>query len=148
MFNAISTPDLIAGMGRTMRAAAGAEGEADEYARSQLLSAYSISRLLAAEVRAEAELLAWLRGELLAALAEADGAEASAADSARGRIEEAADSGAVGDALVDLLAELRQLPDSPLRVRVHAVLREMATRELAALATRPQRARKSGNGAQ
>jgi hypothetical protein len=127
-----------------MRAAAGAEGEADEYARSQLLSAYSISRLLAAEVRAEAELLAWLRGELLTALAEADAAEASAAEAARERIEAAADSGAVGDALVDLLAELRQLPGSPLRARVHAVLREMATRELAALATRPQRAKKSG----
>ena len=146
MFNAISTPDLIAGMGRTMRAAAGAEGAADEYARSQLLSAYSISRLLAAEVRAEAELLAWLKGELLAALDAAAGADEADAAAARPRIEEAADSGAVGDALVDLLAELRSRPDSPLRARVHRVLREMARRELAALAARPERARKAVAG--
>jgi len=140
MFNAISTEDLIAGMGRTMRAAA-AEGAADEYARSQLLSAYSISRLLAAEVRAEAALLAWLKGELLAALAAAEGEDAGAAAAVAGRIDNAADSGAVGDALVELLAELRSHPDSTLRGRVHAILREMASRELVALAARPERAR-------
>jgi len=130
MFNPLSAPELIVGMGRTMRAAAG-DGADDDWARGQLLSAYSISRLLAAEVDGEAELLAWLKGALGAALAAADGAEAAAAAA---RIEAAADAGAVGDALVELLATLRERPDPPLRARLHAVLREMTARELATLA--------------
>jgi hypothetical protein len=138
MFNALRTEELIAGMGRTMRAAA-AGGPADDYSRGQLLSAYSISRLLAAEVRAEAELLGWLRGELLVALDEA-GSDPAAALAAE-RIEAAGDAAAIGDALVEVLAELREVePDSGLRRRLHSVLREMAERELLALAARPQRA--------
>lgn len=138
MFNALRTDELIAGMGTTMRAAAAAEGPADEYARGQLLSAFSVSRLLAAEVRATPGLLAWLKGELDAALA------ASGSDHAisREQIAQAADGNEVGDALVDLLAELRREGRDPeLRHRLHAVLREMAARELAALAARPQRRR-------
>ena len=139
MFNAISTEDLIAGMGRTMRAAADGEGPVDDYARGQLLSAYSISRLLAAEVRAQDELLAWLRAELLAALAEAEGGDKRSGATAAERIQAAADGAAVGAALVDLLVELRTDPDPQLRQRLQAILREMATRELAALAAGPER---------
>ena len=119
MFNALRTEQLIAGIGATARTAAGAEGAPDDYARGQLLSAYSVSRLLAAEVSAEAALLAWLRGELLTALA---------------------DAGEIGAALVDLLAELRTRDEeSALRTRIHSILREMAQRELTALAARPER---------
>lgn len=139
MFNALRTDELIAGMGTTMRAAAAAEGPADEYARGQLLSAFSISRLLAAEVRASAGLLAWLKGELDAALA---ASEDPAAGPARERVAAAADGNEVGEALVDLLAALRAEGrgggDQALRERVHAILREMAARELAALAARPE----------
>lgn len=137
MFNALRTETLIAGMGTTMRAAAAADGgPVDDYARGQLLSAYSISRLLAAEVRAATTLLEWLRAELLAALE--DSADPAAA-AARERIGEAADANAVGDALVELFAELRRDGREPeLRERLHAVLREMAARELAALAARPE----------
>lgn len=140
MFNALRTETLIAGMGATMRAAAAAGGPVDDYGRGQLLSAYSVSRLLAAEVRAQAGLLEWLRGELLAALEpSSDPAAAPAAE----RIAAAADANAVGDALVDLFAELRAdrrggEGDPELRERLHAVLREMAARELAALAARPE----------
>lgn len=141
MFNALRTDELIAGMGTTMRAAAAAEGPADEYARGQLLSAFSISRLLAAEVRATPGLLAWLKGELDAALA---ASEHPAAAGGRERVAAAADANEVGDVLVDLLAELRAggrdgEGDQALRERLHAVLREMAARELAALAARPER---------
>ncbi len=150
MFNSLRTEQLIAGIGAAGRAAASASGPPDEYARGQLLSAYSVSRLLAAEVSAEASLLAWLRGELTAALAEHPDDPAAAA--ALPRIESATDSGAIGDALVDLLADLRARddvdgPKSPdmvdisahqLRGRVHSVLREMAERELIALAARPE----------
>ena len=153
MFNALRTEQLIAGIGATARTAAGAAGPPDEYGRGQLLSAYSVSRLLAAEVSAEAALLAWLRGELLDALATAP--EDPAAAAAVPRIEAATDGAEVGAALVDLLAELRardteeRVRTSPriarssanapeLRTRIHAILREMAQRELAALAARPQ----------
>ncbi|HEY2056042.1 MAG TPA: hypothetical protein VGH14_19065 [Solirubrobacterales bacterium] len=136
MFNALRTEQLIAGIGATARTAAGATGEPDEYARGQLLSAYSVSRLLAAEVSAEAALLAWLRSELLGAL----GASPAAA-----RIEAAPDAIAIGGVLVDLLAELRESGEDPeLRTRIHAILREMAQRELAALAARPEGSAKSG----
>jgi hypothetical protein len=137
VFNALRTEQLIAGIGATARTAAGAAGPPDEYARGQLLSAYSVSRLLAAEVSAEAALLAWLRGELLDALAGAP--EGPAAAAAVPRIEAAADGAEIGAALVDLLAELRARQNAPeVRTRIHSILREMAQRELAALAARPQ----------
>lgn len=138
MFNSLRTEQLIAGIGAVGRAAATASGPPDEYARGQLLSAYSVSRLLAAEVSAEAELLAWLRGELSTALA--DHLDDPAAAAGLPRIEVATDPGAIGDALVDLLAELRARDDGggELRRRLQAILREMAQRELLALAARPE----------
>jgi hypothetical protein len=138
MFNSMRTDELIAGIGQTVRAAASASGPPDDYARGQLLSAYSVSRLLAAEVKAEAELYAWLRSEVLGALAAAAGDPAVAA--ARPRAETAADGVALGAVLVDLLAELRlRDPEPELRRRLHSILREMAERELVALAARPER---------
>lgn len=137
MFNSLRTDQLIAGIGATARTAAGATGPPDDYARGQLLSAYSVSRLLAAEVSGEAALLAWLRGELLDALATAP--DDSAATAAATQIEAATDGNEIGGALVDLLADLRARDEEPeLRTRIHAILREMAERELAALAARPE----------
>ncbi len=130
MFNSLRTEQLIAGIGAVGRAAATASGPPDEYARGQLLSAYSVSRLLAAEVSAEAELLAWLRGELLEALGDNPVAT---------KVEAAPDAVEIGGILVDLLAELRQSGADPeLRTRIHAILREMTERELLALAARPE----------
>jgi hypothetical protein len=137
VFNSLRTDQLIAGIGATARTAAGATGAPDDYARGQLLSAYSVSRLLAAEVSGEAALLAWLRSELLDALATAPDDPAAAA--AATRIEDATDGNEIGGALVDLLADLRARDEEPeLRTRIHAILREMAERELAALAARPE----------
>lgn len=134
MFNSLRTEQLIAGIGATARTAAGASGPPDDYARGQLLSAYSVSRLLAAEVSAEAELLAWLRAELLGALGDRPAAE---------QVEAAPDAIAIGGVLVDLLAELRESGEEPeLRARVHAILREMTERELLALAARPEGAKR------
>ena len=130
MFNALRTEQLITGIGAAGRAAASASGPPDEYARGQLLSAYSVSRLLAAEVSGEAALLAWLRSELLDALGDRP---------ASTKIEAAPDAIAIGGILVDLLAELRESGEDPeLRTRIHAILREMAGRELAVLAARPE----------
>jgi thioredoxin-like negative regulator of GroEL len=141
MFNALRTEQLIAGIGAAGRAAASASGPPDEYARGQLLSAYSVSRLLAAEVSAEASMLAWLRGELTGALASyPDDPDAAAALPA---IEDATDSAAIGDALVTLLAKLRARDDdSELRRQLHSILREMTHRELLALAARPEGAKR------
>jgi thioredoxin-like negative regulator of GroEL len=138
MFNSLRTEQLIAGIGAVGRAAATASGPPDEYARGQLLSAYSVSRLLAAEVSAEATLLAWLRDELVDALGAHPDDPAAAA--ALPRIEAATESGTIGDALVDLLADLRGRDDGggELRRRIQAILREMAERELIALAARPE----------
>jgi hypothetical protein len=130
VFNSLRTDQLIAGIGATARTAAGATGAPDDYARGQLLSAYSVSRLLAAEVSGEAALLAWLRSELLDALGD---------NPAATKIEAAPDAIAIGGILVDLLAELRESGEDPeLRTRIHAILREMAGRELAVLAARPE----------
>lgn len=134
MFNSLRTDQLITGIGATARTAAGASGPPDDYARGQLLSAYSVSRLLAAEVRAEAELLAWLRAELLGALGDHPAAT---------QVEGAADAIEIGGILVDLLAELRTSGEDPeLRTRIHAILREMTERELLALAARPEGAKR------
>lgn len=134
MFNALRTEQLIAGIGAVGRAAATASGPPDEYARGQLLSAYSVSRLLAAEVSAEAGLLAWLRGELLEALGD---------HPAAARVEAAADAVEIGGILVDLLGELRQSGEDPeLRARIHTILRAMTERELVALAARPEGAKR------
>jgi hypothetical protein len=130
VFNSLRTDQLIAGIGATARTAAGATGAPDDYARGQLLSAYSVSRLLAAEVSGEAALLAWLRLELLDALGDRPAAT---------KIEDAPDALGIGGILVDLLAELRESGEDPeLRTRIHAILREMAGRELAVLAARPE----------
>jgi hypothetical protein len=130
VFNSLRTDQLIAGIGATARTAAGATGPPDDYARGQLLSAYSVSRLLAAEVSGEAALLTWLRAELFDALDD---------NPAATKIEAAPDAVAIGGILVDLLAELRESGEDPeLRARIHAILREMAGRELAALAARPE----------
>jgi hypothetical protein len=130
VFNSLRTDQLIAGIGATARTAAGATGAPDDYARGQLLSAYSVSRLLAAEVSGEAALLAWLRSELLDALGYNPVAT---------KIEAAPDALGIGGILVDLLAELRESGEDPeLRTRIHAILREMAGRELAVLAARPE----------
>jgi hypothetical protein len=153
MFNALRTEQLIAGIGAAGRAAASASGPPDEYARGQLLSAYSVSRLLAAEVSAEASLLTWLRGELRGALASfPDDPDAAAA---LPQIESAPDAAAIGDTLVTLLATLRTRDvDGPktglsdgfsahqFRGELHSILREMTERELLALAARPDGAKR------
>lgn len=131
MFNPLRTEDLIAGMGRTMRAAAD-DGSGTDYARGQLLSAYSVSRLLAAEVQAGASLFAWLRRELCVAMEDSDD---ELVVSARVRIEAAADPLEIGAVITGLLADLRVRPrEDGVVTKVHAILSEMASRELAALA--------------
>ena len=58
MFNALRPDELLVGVGGVLRLVAAAPGPLEEYERSQALSAYSVTRLLAAEERAAAGLLA------------------------------------------------------------------------------------------
>jgi hypothetical protein len=129
VFNALRAEELLVGIGRVLRLVAAAPGALEEYERSQTLSAYSVTRLLAAEQAGATELLAATKRALL----EATGADPRpAVRSAAARVAEAGDGTAVGDAVVDLLEELA--PDEPMRQRVHAALATMIDSEVAALA--------------
>lgn len=132
VFNALRSDELLVGIGQVLRATADSRGSLEDYERSQLLSAFSVSRLLAAEQIAAPALLAWARAELGSAIGDAQDGPAAAA---RARLDGAATGVEVGEAIADLL---RDLPaDDPRRAGVRRVLRELADREVAALADLP-----------
>jgi hypothetical protein len=132
MFNALTSAQLLVGVGRVLRMVADGNGELEGFQRSQVLSAFSVTRLLASEQLAATELLEATREDLREAL---EGDVRPVVADARMRIETARDGLAIGDAVGDLLAALPR-PD-PLRTRIHATLREMTDREVAALARAP-----------
>jgi len=133
MFNALRSEELLVGVGRVLRMVADAPGALEEYERSQTLSAYSVTRLLAAEQAAAPELLAWTQGELAAAL---QGDERPEAHTGRARIAAATTGPELGDAVGELLEGLPA--GDPSGMRVHRVLAEMIDREVAALAAPAQ----------
>ena len=132
MFNALRSDELLVGIGQVLRATADNRGSLADYERSQLLSAFSVSRLLAAEQIAAPGLLAWARSELGTVLGDAADAPSTRA---RERIDAAADGVAVGEALCDLLTDLPVADNR--RAGVRGVLRELSDREVAALADLP-----------
>jgi hypothetical protein len=129
VFNALTSSQLLTGIGSTLRMAADARGALEGFERSQVLSAYSVTRLLASEQAAAEELLGWTRDALLAALAGDDRAPCARA---REAIAAAPDGQAIGAALSELLPEL---PEDGTRRDVRRILREMIDREIAALAS-------------
>jgi len=129
MFNALRSEELLVGIGRVLRIVADAPGALEEYERSQTLSAYSVTRLLAAEQAAAQELLGWTQVRLAGAL---EGDERPAAQTARDAIADATTGPELGEAVGDLLAALQ--PGDATGARVHRVLAEMIDREVAALA--------------
>lgn len=133
MFNALSTEQLLVGVGRVLRMNASAEGELEDYQRSQTLSAYSVTRLLAAEQAAAGELLGWAREELLMLLA---GDQRPPVAAAREAIADAPGGVELGRALSELLRELGRA--DLLRPRLHRLLAELADREVDALARVPE----------
>ena len=133
MFNALRSEELLVGVGRVLRMVADAPGALEEYERSQTLSAYSVTRLLAAEQAAAPELLAWTQDELAAAL---QGDERPEADKGRARIAAASSGPELGDAVGELLEGLPA--GDPSGARIHHVLAEMIDREVAALAAPAQ----------
>ena len=83
MFNALRSDELLVGVGRMIRMAADATDPLEGFERSQLLSAFSVTRLLASEQR---------------------GAAGATIREAFGRGDLAAMVAAVPDAMVDALA--------------------------------------------
>ena len=130
VFNALTPSQLLTGIGRTLRMAADSRGGLEGYERSQALSAYSITRLLASEQAAAEKLLDATRDSLLAVLAEDRRAEC---ERAREEIAQAADGVAIGVTLSWLLCQLPA--EDATRTAVHAALREMVDREVDALDT-------------
>lgn len=129
MFNALRPDELLVGVGGVLRLVAAAPGPLEEYERSQALSAYSVTRLLAAEERAVAGLLADTKHGLVDAIAGDERADVRALSA---RVSEAANGSELGDAISALLELLG--PDEPLRARTHAILATMIDAEVAALA--------------
>jgi hypothetical protein len=128
VFNALRPDELLTGVGRVLRMGADARGPLEDYERSQLLSAYSVTRLLAAEQRAAPDLLSTTRADLLGALA---GDDRPAAAAARKGVESATSGVEIGDALAGLLAELPR--EDATRTKLHTALRTMVDGEVAAL---------------
>lgn len=125
MFNPISTSEVILAIGGVLKAAASQEAE-DEYRRGQVLSAYSISRHLAAEETARPGLRAWFADELEQILGERAGGGWGAADPAE-----------LGERLCLALDELRTAEDPDSRrtaAALRGALRQLCDREVAALA--------------
>lgn len=132
MFNALTSTDLLVGVGRVLRMVAAQEGGLEDFQRSQVLSAFSVTRLLASEQQAEARLLADAKRDLGRALADDERPDVG---QARERIAAASSGVEIGEALGALLAELPRT--DPLRGPVHAALRAMIDAEVTALATPP-----------
>jgi diphthamide biosynthesis methyltransferase len=129
VFNALRPDELLVGVGQVLRLVAAAPGPLEEYERSQALSAYSVTRLLAAEERAMGGLLAETKHALVDAIA---GDERPAVRELTGRVSEAANGPELGQAVSALLALLA--PGEPLRARTHGILATMIDAEVAALA--------------
>jgi hypothetical protein len=123
----MSDAEVVRAMGVVLKDAAGS-GEADEFRRSQTLSAYSVARHLAAEQEARPRLEAEFRADLAALT---DGEDAARVQAATGPAE-------LGALACELLAGLRARPeDAEARhqaAELRAALRRLCDAELAALA--------------
>lgn len=129
MFNALRSDELLLGVGRVLRSVAAADGPLEEYVRSQTLSAYSVTRLLAAEQAAATELVAWTKAALADIFA---GDNRPSVAACAERVDAAGDGVEIGAALSELLPSLDRSDE--LRRHVHVVLAGMIDREVAALA--------------
>lgn len=132
MFNALTLEQILAGIGRVLGDAARADRLPDKYERGQMLSARSLTKLIAAEQKAAPRILAQLKQEADQALAADSRPQAVRA---RQEIAAAVDATEIGDVLSSCLGSLP--PEGPTRIRIHKALRSMVDREVAALAEGP-----------
>jgi hypothetical protein len=130
MFNAMDTGDLLVALADVLRDAGRIDRPLSGFERSQLLSASSIARNLAAEERGTAATLQAANDAVAAAVA-------AAAEIHPGPFRQARDGRELGEQLGALLEGLRRderTEAQRLRTRLQGVLRRLADDEVAALA--------------
>ncbi|EHN12979.1 hypothetical protein PAI11_01250 [Patulibacter medicamentivorans] len=131
MFNAMDTGDLLVALADVLRDAGRIDRPLSGFERSQLLSASSIARNLAAEERGTAATLQAANDAVAAAVA------AAAAEIHPAPFRQARDGRELGEQLGALLEGLRRderTEAQRLRTRLQGVLRRLADDEVAALA--------------
>jgi hypothetical protein len=138
MFNQLTPAEVVTAIGSTLRAAARSEGEASAFERDQLMSAYSATRHLAAELAGYEPVLRDFTEQVSARLQAHDIPERDD-EIARlaGRLDGAVsptELGATICELFELLDSLSTPPAALLRSDVHADLRFLADREVDLLA--------------
>ena len=139
MFNSLTPSEVVTAIGAAARRAARADEPAGDFERDQLMSAYSATRHLAGELATYGpewdHFRATVAGRLSAAAAGPD--LAGRLRDAATELEHERGTAAVGAILADLLADLRDSADpaaAGVRADVHALLRELAGREVDLLA--------------
>jgi hypothetical protein len=134
----MSPSDVVTAVGRTARDAARSEADASEFARAQLMSAYSASRHLAVELAAFRPELEWFAGAVVGELRAARGLATGAALSGlAGELESTMNAQRAGDLMSQILEALRDDGSSEsanLRARLHTLLRRLSEREVELLA--------------
>jgi hypothetical protein len=143
MFNPVNPPDVVLAIGRVLHEAADDSRPQDDYRRSQLLSAYSVARHLAAEQSSIPQLRSWFQSEVqeIAGAGRADDELSALSRRAAGALATSDDSAEAGAVVCDLLVQLRQRRDPgarSMRMRIQRLLRELTDREVAALADPPK----------
>lgn len=138
MFNPLTAAEVVTAIGRAARHAARDDDPGGDFERDQLLSAYSATRHLAGEMAGYAEAFERFCDAVAQRLsAEAGTGAAQPLEQAVAALRDERTPMAVGAALADLLAGLRDSSDpaaAELRADVHGLLRELAEREVSILA--------------
>jgi hypothetical protein len=135
VFNPLTPAEVVLAIGQAARGAARGEGGTDEYARGQLLSAYSVSRHLSVELESYAPELHACASDL--ARWSRTAGEGDCLDDIVAQLERTAGAADLGDATCALLERLRGSSSDAagdLMRRIHARLRQLAEREVEMLA--------------
>lgn len=138
MFNQLTPAEVVTAIGVTLRESARSDGQASDFERDQLMSAYSATRHLAAELAGFAPEVDRFRETVAAQLRAADApALSDDLQSLASRLDAGADAQEVG-AVVSELMEILRGDGSPaaqsLRRDVHGQLRSLADAEVNLLA--------------
>jgi hypothetical protein len=138
MFNQMTSSEMVTAIGVTLRTAARAEGQASAFERDQLMSAYSATRHLSAELAGyEPELRAFtakVAGRLRSGPVPELGDERDRLATQLDGAPAAADVGATICELLERLAHAPSPEAAALRADVHHHLRALADREVDLLA--------------
>jgi hypothetical protein len=138
VFNPMTTSEVVSAVGRAARDAARSGGEDGEFARGQLMSAYSASRHLSVELSrfpAELETFAASVADALARAREVSHADNLTAIAAE--LNQASEAPQIGNLVAAALEFVRDDPAPAavkLRASLHQALRALSDREVELLA--------------